>query len=87
MIRNKSTRGSLPIGVTKERGSTYSMRIAMQDKKKKEGGFLSPEEAFQAYKTAKEAYIQEVAQEYYDRGEITKKVYDALMRYKIEITD
>lgn len=87
IIRNASTRGDLPIGVIKDRGNTYSMRVAMQDKNKKKGGFRTPEEAFNAYKQAKESYIKEVAQEYYDRGEITKKVYDALMRYEIEITD
>lgn len=51
------------------------------------GYFATPEEAFQAYKTAKEAYIKEVANEYYSDGRITKRVYDALMRYEVEITD
>lgn len=51
------------------------------------GSFLTPEEAFQAYKTAKEAYIKEIANEYYSDGRITKRVYDALMRYEVEITD
>lgn len=40
-----------------------------------------------AYKSAKEAYIKEIATEYFSRGEITKRVYDALMRYEVEITD
>lgn len=39
------------------------------------------------HKAAKEAYIKQMAQEYYDKGEITKRAYDALMRYEVEITD
>lgn len=51
------------------------------------GSFLTPEEAFVAYKNAKESYIKRVADEYYSDGRITKRVYDALMRYEVEITD
>ena len=48
---------------------------------------ITEEQSFAAYKAAKEAYIKQVAQEYYDKAEITKRVYDALMRYEVEITD
>lgn len=51
------------------------------------GTFDTPEEAFQTYKIAKEAYIKEVAQDSYDKGEITEKVYQALMNWQIDITD
>ena len=51
------------------------------------GYYVTPEEAFLAYKKAKEEYIKEVAQEYYDSGKIDQNVYDALLRYQIEITD
>ena len=44
-------------------------------------------EAYNAYKAAKESHIKEVAQKYYDSGQITKRVYDALMAYEVEITD
>jgi len=56
-------------------------------KSKKLGDFFTIEEAFSAYKEAKEAYIKEVAQDYFERGLITQKVYNALLNYKIEITD
>jgi predicted RNase H-like HicB family nuclease len=49
--------------------------------------FDTPEEAFQAYKQAKEAYIKDVANQYYKDGKITENVYNALMKYKVEITD
>ena len=51
------------------------------------GTFKTPEEAFSAYKVAKEAYIKEVATKYYNDGKIARNVYDALMNYKVEITD
>lgn len=86
-IKGKKVRGDYPIGVTKygnryvaamsKKGSRCT-RIAVRD---------TPEEAFLAYKQTKEAYIKEVATEYYNRGEITKRVYDALMRWEVEITD
>ena len=51
------------------------------------GYFNSPQEAFAVYKLAKESYIKEVAQKYYDNGEITKRVYDALMNFTVNIDD
>lgn len=83
---NKKNRGKI-IGVGREGIRCFRAYIKKNGKNIRLGTFTTPEEAFQAYKTAKEAYIKEVAQEYYDRGEITKKVYDALMRYEFEITD
>ena len=47
--------------------------------------FDTPEEAFYVYKEAKEAYIKEVANKWKDQ--IDPKVYDALMKYQVEITD
>ena len=51
------------------------------------GYFSAPEEAFEAYKRAKEEYIKEVAEKYYKEGAISEKVYNALMNYEVEITD
>lgn len=86
IIKSNKARGTLPIGVSILNGR-YEASISIKNKKTHCSFHDTPEEAFQAYKTAKEAYIKEVAQEYYDRGEITEKVYDALMKYKVEITD
>jgi hypothetical protein len=44
-------------------------------------------EAFCAYKNAKEQYIKELAEKYFQEGKITEKVYNALMMYEVEITD
>jgi hypothetical protein len=47
--------------------------------------YKSFEEAFQAYKTAKEVYTKEVANKW--QGKITEKTYQALINYQVEITD
>ena len=66
---------------------TYKAAYDRNGKSTLIGQFDTPEHAFLAYKKAKEEYIKEVAQEYYNSGKIDKKVYEALLRYQIEITD
>lgn len=41
----------------------------------------------QKNKKEKENYIKEIAQEYFNKGKITKKVYNALMNYQVDIND
>lgn len=49
------------------------------------GYFDTQEEAFQAYKTFKESYIKQVANEY--SYQLDPRAYQALMNYQVEITD
>ena len=92
---NKRQRGDLPLGVVKDRrrkNSRYAAQLNVKTQNKEVdhkwlGSFDTPEEAFAAYKEAKEAYIKEKAKDYYSRGAITKKVYNALMQYEVGITD
>ena len=49
------------------------------------GCFKTEIEAFEAYKTAKELYIKEVANKF--KSQIDNRAYNALMNYKVEITD
>lgn len=65
----------------------YYARISRYGEVVKIGSFDNEKDAFNAYKQAREAYIKEVAQKYYDNGEITERVYDALLNYKIDIND
>ena len=44
-------------------------------------------EQFRIYKAYKEDIIKQVAQIEYTVGNITKKCYEAMMNYKVEITD
>jgi hypothetical protein len=84
--RQKRQRGSLPIGVTKNKNK-YLSQISKHKKRIILGYFDTPEDAFLAYKREKESYIKEVADDYYNKGLITKRVHDALYNWTIEITD
>lgn len=77
---------SLVIGV-KPNANKFEVRLSRYGKRDYIGLFDTKEEAFYAYKNAKERYIQEIAEKYFQEGKITKKVYDALFRYEVEITD
>ena len=87
--RNKS-RGKYPIGTTyNKRDKKYESCCHMYKNNRYTrhaiGNFDTPTEAFIAYKTFKEQYIKQVANEYKDK--IPKKLYDAMYRYEVEITD
>lgn len=77
---NKSSK--LPTGVFYHHGNIEAI-VNCGGKNNYLGKFNTPEEAFAAYKHAKETYIKEVANAYYRRGEITERVYDALIRYEV----
>ena len=87
-------RGEYPIGVNfhkRDEILEVSCSIYEDGKKKKIYlGRFTPnqvEEAFQCYKTFKENYIKQVADDYYSQGLIPKKLYDAMYKYEVEITD
>ena len=87
--RNKS-RGKYPIGTSyNKRDKKYESCCHMYKNNRYTrhaiGNFDTPTEAFTAYKTFKEQYIKQVANEYKDK--IPKKLYDAMYRYEVEITD
>ena len=78
-------RGECPIGVCKFRNKFQARLSKGNGKQIHLGTYSTPEEAFQVYKEAKEAYIKEVAEEY--KGKIDHRAYEALMNYEVEITD
>ena len=82
----KSKRGNTPMGVF-ERCGKFLSYVRVNGKRIYLGTFGTMEEAFEAMKKEKEIYIKKLAQTYYAANKITKRVYDALMRYEIEITD
>lgn len=88
LIENRSNdRGILPIGVHQTRNLKYQAQMAKDGKTHFIGIYDTIDEAFLAYKQTKENFIKEIAQEYYDGGLITERVFNALMNYKIDITD
>lgn len=84
LTKREKERGELPLGVTVN-NNNYRVRLSKNGKPNYIGTFNTPEEAFQAYKTAKESYIKELADKY--KNQINKNVYNALYKYEVEITD
>lgn len=87
ILRHEHKRGTCYIGVFKTRCGNYQAYYSHDKHRVTIGTFNTEMEAFEAYKEAKESYLSEVASAYYKAGKITKRVYDALMEYKVEITD
>lgn len=83
------SRGMYPVGVgrLKNGGRRFYAGLRTKERKIHLGYFDTAEQAFVAYKQAKEAYIKKVATKYYNDGKIARNVYEALMNYKVEITD
>lgn len=84
VVNAKRARGKYPIGVCKK-GRRYASSVCRGKESRHLGYFDTPEEAFYAYKDAKEAYIKEVADKWKDQLE--PRVYEAMYNYKVEITD
>lgn len=85
-IKKHANRGEYPIGVYyhKTSGKFVSM-ISTNGSQRNLGFFNNQEDAFEAYKREKERYIKEVANKWKDK--IDPRVYEALMKYQVEITD
>lgn len=88
--KNDINRGEYPIGVYFHKIKQMfrsQCSILKNDKKHQKilGEYNSPTEAFNVYKTFKESYIKEVADEY--KNLIPKELYNALYNYQVQITD
>lgn len=77
-------RGELPIGVGKSK-KRFRAIIHKLDNPIWLGQFKTKEEAFNAYKIAKENYIKEIADKY--KNIINIKTHEAMYKYEVEITD
>ena len=85
-INAKNHRGDCPVVVYKDsKNGKYRGCFSVGGKRVKLKYWNTPEEAFTEYKTVKEKIIKEYAERY--RGQIDEKVYNAMMEWKIEITD
>ena len=82
LVKHDKGRGNYSLGVDYHK-SRKQFRARCSDKHL--GWFNTEIEAFNAYKTAKEDYIKSLANKWKDQ--IDPKVYDALMKYEVEITD
>lgn len=86
IINGTRARGNYPLGVYFDNEKNkFRASLAVSGEQIKLGWYDTSEEAFARYKKYKEDFIQDLAEQYKD--EIPHKLYDALMDWKIEITD
>lgn len=87
-LKRESQRGIYPIGVRHSNdGFVASCHNPFTNKNEIIGYYSTPENAFRAYKIYKEEIIKRVAEIEYDKGNITKECYEAMMNYVVEIDD
>lgn len=91
-IKNDKYRGEYPIGVSYCKTSgKFEVNCSIYDykgrkaKSKHLGYYETPEQAFNSYKEFKESYIKQIANYY--KNSIPEKLYDAMYKYEVEITD
>lgn len=81
---NRVSRGSLPVGVCANRGR-FLAQCGYNSTSRYVGRFDTPEEAFAAYKRAKETFIKLQAEKW--KAHIDPRAFAALMAYEVQITD
>ena len=89
-IKRDNDRGNCPIGVSYNKASKkYQALCSINGKRKGLGLYNSLEEAFNAYKVAKEQEIKRIAEDCISKGFITKdsRLYKAMINYQVKITD
>ncbi len=84
LINSGAVRGNLPLGVSANRGK-FLVRLSKEAKSNHIGRFDTPNEAFAAYKQAKEAHIKLQAEKW--KAHIDPRAFAALMAYEVLATD
>jgi len=86
LVKRDKSRGEYPVGVSfdKARGK-FMAYLRINGKAKFLGRFNTPEEAFFAYKLAKEAQIKAVADKW--KYLLDERVFQALLDYEVNIDD
>jgi len=84
LLTSKKRRGLLPLGVSLQ-GNRFKSDCRTEAPNSHIGYFDTPEEAFQAYKQAKENYVKTQAEKW--KALIDPRAYAALMAYEVSIAD
>lgn len=89
LLSSDNNKGEYPLGVHLDTESRkFSTQISIKDGAKSTrrflGYYLTPEDAFSAYKKFKEEWIKKVAQEAYSLGRISNVVYKNLLAYQVK---
>ena len=86
LTKRDKARGEWPVGVYfDKRDGKFVARLSINGKQKNLGLFTTPDEAFFAYKHAKEAQIKVVAEKW--KHQLDERVFQALMVYEVSIDD
>ena len=87
LTKREASRGNHLIGVYYHKRDKAFVAQVNKNKGKQEylGYFATEIEAFNAYKTAKESFVKEQANEF--KSQIDERAYNALMNYTVEIDD
>ena len=87
LTKREALRGEHLIGVSWcKKANAFKASVNKNKGKQEHLGYFKTElEAFNAYKVAKESFVKEQAEKW--KGKIDNRAYDALMSYKVEITD
>ena len=86
LTKSDKARGEWPIGVCFHKATgKFMARLKINGKQKFLGCFTTADEAFQAYKRAKEAHIKVVAEKW--KHQLDERVFQALMAYEVSIDD
>jgi len=84
LTKRDSSRGEWPVGVCFDKATgKFKAQLNIKGKLKYLGLFTTPEEAFQAYKLAKEAQTKAVAEKW--QHLLDEKVFQALLDYEVNI--
>ena len=89
-IKSDASRGDCPVGVTyHKRCKKYEAQCNINGKQISLGYYSTPQEAFNAYKIAKEQEIKRVAEDCVSKSYITQesRLYNAMISYQVKITD
>lgn len=84
ILDNRAVRGGLPLGVCKV-DKKFKAVLRTAKGVQRLGRYPTPEQAFTAYKEAKESYIKEVANQW--KNDIDSRVYDSLISWEVDISD
>lgn len=87
-VKNNIDRGNLPIGVSKRKdGFFVQLSNSLENGHEYLGTYQTLEKAFLAYKKRKEEIVKQIAEIEYNKGDITKQCYEAMMKYEVGIDD
>lgn len=86
LTKSDASRGLLPVGIDFNKANNkYRVRVRVDGRSKLLGYFTDVIDAFVVYKEHKEREIKSIAER--NKHKIDIRAYDALMNYKVDITD